>query len=142
DHTIRTALLEARYIWGDRELNDELVKGYAQKMASGDGRDFVEAKLVERDQRHVRMGDSRYVLEPNVHEGKGGLRDLHTLFWIAKYAYRIEEVDKLVDLGVLSGEELQRFERAQNFLWTVRCHLHYLAGRAEERLGFDFQAEI
>ena len=79
DHTIRTALLEARYIWGDRELFDELIKGYAAKMASGDGRDFVEAKLAERDQRHTRMGDSRYVVEPNVKEGKGGLRDLHTL---------------------------------------------------------------
>src|SRR6185437_4881948 len=70
DQTIRTALLEARYISGDRELFDELMKGYAAKMAAGDGRDFVEAKLTERDQRHTRMGDSRYVVEPNVKEGK------------------------------------------------------------------------
>src|SRR5437764_580603 len=86
--------------------------------------------------------DSRYQLEPNVKEGKGGLRDLHTLYWIAKYIYRIEDVAKLVDLGVLSAEESARFERAQTFLWTVRCHLHYLAGRAEERLTFDLQTEI
>jgi len=95
---------------------------------------FVEAKLAERDARHQRVGDSRYQLEPNVKEGKGGLRDLHTLFWITKYIYRIDDVAKLVELGVLSAEESARFERAQSFLWTVRCHLHYLAGRAEERL--------
>ena len=83
DQTIRTALLEMRYLWGDRDLYDELHKGFAQKFYTGDGRDFVEAKLSERDQRHTRMGDSRYVVEPNVKEGKGGLRDLHTLYWIA-----------------------------------------------------------
>ena len=82
------------------------------------------------------------MLEPNVKEGKGGLRDLHTLFWLAKYIYRIDDVAKLVDLGVLSAEESHRFARAQDFLWTVRCHLHYLAGRAEERLTFDLQTEI
>ena len=79
DQTIRTALLEARYVWGDRALFDELIKGFTQKFLTGDGRDFVEAKLAERDQRHQRMGDSRYVVEPNVKEGKGGLRDLHLL---------------------------------------------------------------
>src|SRR5205807_4270609 len=112
------------------------------EIARGSAAQFVEAKLAERDARHQRVGDSRYQLEPNVKEGKGGLRDLHTLYWIAKYIYRIEDVAKLVDLGVLSAEESARFERAQTFLWTVRCHLHYLAGRAEERLTFDLQTEI
>ena len=112
------------------------------RSCSGTAAQFVEAKLAERDARHQRVGDSRYQLEPNVKEGKGGLRDLHTLFWIAKYIYRIDDVGKLVELGVLSAEESQRFERAQTFLWTVRCHLHYLAGRAEERLTFDLQTEI
>ncbi len=111
-------------------------------MVRGSAAQFVEAKLSERDERHRRVGDSRYQLEPNVKEGKGGLRDLHTLFWIAKYIYRIDDVAKLVELGVLSAEESHRFARAQGFLWTVRCHLHYLAGRAEERLTFDLQSEI
>ncbi len=96
DQTIRTALLEARYLWGDRALFDELQRGFAQKFYTGDGRDFVDAKLAERDQRHHRMGDSRYVVEPNVKEGKGGLRDLHLLFWIAKYLYRVSEPGELV----------------------------------------------
>jgi [protein-PII] uridylyltransferase len=142
DHTIRTALLEARYLWGDRALYDELVKGFAQKFYTGDGRDFVEAKLAERDQRHQRMGDSRYVVEPNVKEGKGGLRDLHLLFWIAKYLYRVTEPAELVAKGVLTKEEARLFERAERFLTTVRCHIHYLTGRTDDRLSFDLQGEI
>ena len=142
DQTIRTALLEARYLWGDRALFDELQRGFAQKFYIGDGRDFVDAKLVERDQRHQRMGDSRYVVEPNVKEGKGGLRDLHLLFWIAKYLYRVSEPGELVAKGVLTREEARHFERAERFLSTVRCHIHYLTGRADDRLSFDLQREI
>ncbi|MFI5000603.1 MAG: [protein-PII] uridylyltransferase [Reyranellales bacterium] len=142
DHTIRTALLEARYLWGDRELYDDLMKAFAQRFTGGDGRDFVEAKLGERDQRHLRMGDSRYVVEPNVKEGKGGLRDLHTLFWIAKYLYRVSHPAELVDKGVLTKEEARHFERAERFLSTVRCHIHYLTGRADDRLSFDLQRDI
>ncbi len=142
DQTIRTALLEMRYLWGDRDLYDELHRGFAQKFHTGDGRDFVEAKLAERDQRHQRMGDSRYVVEPNVKEGKGGLRDLHLLFWIAKYLYRVSEPADLVSKGVLTREEARLFERAERFLTTVRCHIHYLTSRADDRLSFDLQREI
>src|SRR5215472_9368757 len=142
DQTVRTALLEARYLWGDQKLYAELRQRFETDIIKGSATEFVEAKLAERDERHARLGDSRYQVEPNVKEGKGGLRDLHTLYWIAKYIYRIEDVAKLVDLSVLSAEESARFERAQTFLWTVRCHLHYLAGRAEERLTFDLQTEI
>jgi [protein-PII] uridylyltransferase len=142
DLTIRTALLEARYLWGEQALFNELKKRFDSEIMRGTAAQFVAEKLAERDARHQRVGDSRYQLEPNLKEGKGGLRDLHTLFWIAKYIYRTDDVGKLVDLGVLSAEESQRFDRAQNFLWTVRCHLHYLAGRAEERLTFDMQTEI
>jgi [protein-PII] uridylyltransferase len=142
DLTIRTALLEARYVWGEQALYGELKTRFEAEILRGTAAQFVEAKLAERDARHQRVGDSRYQLEPNIKEGKGGLRDLHTLYWIAKYIYRIDDVAKLVELGVLSAEQSTRFERAQNFLWTVRVHLHYLAGRAEERLTFDMQAEI
>src|SRR5204862_4479215 len=116
DLTIRTALLEARYIWGKQALYEELRSRFEAEIVRGTAAAFVEAKLAERDERHRRVGDSRYQLEPNVKEGKGGLRDLHTLYWIAKYIYRIEDVAKLVDLGVLSAEESARFERAQTFL--------------------------
>ena len=142
DHTIRTALLESRYIWGDRVLYDEMERAFALQFLSGEGRDFVEAKLVERDQRHQRMGDSRYVVEPNVKEGKGGLRDLHLLFWIARYLYRVSEPRELVAKSVLTLGEARLFERAERFLSTVRCHVHYLTNRADDRLSFDLQREI
>jgi [protein-PII] uridylyltransferase len=142
DQTIRTALLEQRYLWGDRELFDQLNKSFAQKFLTGDGRDFVEAKLAERDQRHTRMGDSRYVVEPNVKEGKGGLRDLHLLFWIARYLYRVAKPAELVAKGVLTQGEARHFESAERFLSTVRCHIHYLTNRADDRLSFDLQREI
>src|SRR6516164_877411 len=142
DLTVRTGLLEARYLWGEQALFTELKRRFDADIVRGSAAEFVEAKLAERDARHRRLGDSRYQLEPNIKEGKGGLRDLHTLFWIAKYIYRIDDVGKLVERGVLSAEESQRFDHAQRFLWTVRCHLHYLTGRPEERLTFDLQTEI
>jgi len=142
DLTIRTGLLEARYLWGEQPLFRDLKRRFDSGIVRGTAAQFVEGKLAERDARHQRVGDSRYQLEPNVKEGKGGLRDLHTLFWLAKYIYRTDDVVRLVELGVLSAEESSRFDHAQNFLWTVRCHLHYLAGRAEERLTFDLQTEI
>jgi [protein-PII] uridylyltransferase len=142
DLTIRTGLLEVRYLWGEQALFNELKRRFDSDIVKGSAAQFVASKLAERDERHKRVGDSRYQLEPNIKEGKGGLRDLHTLFWIAKYIYRTDDVGKLVELGVLSAEASQRFDRAQKFLWTVRCHIHYLAGRAEERLTFDLQTEI
>src|SRR5271167_3021571 len=98
--TIRTALLEARYVWGEQALYTELKQRFESEILRGTAAQFVEAKLAERDARHQRVGDSRYQLEPNVKEGKGGLRDLHTLFWIAKYIYRTDDVGRLVELGV------------------------------------------
>jgi [protein-PII] uridylyltransferase len=142
DFTVRTALLEARYVWGERKLHDELRRRFATRFLSDDGRDFVEAKLSERDQRHERMGDSRYVVEPNVKDGKGGLRDLQTLFWIAKYLYRTERVAGVVERGVLTQAEARLFARAERFLTTVRCHIHFLRNRPEDRLSFDLQPEI
>ena len=142
DMTIRTAILEARYIWGDRKLTDELVARFDAEVVKGTGREFIAAKLAERDQRHRQQGTSRYLVEPNVKEGKGGLRDLHTLFWIAKYYYRVQHRDELVKAGVFSKAELAQFRKAEDFLWAVRCHLHFMTDRAEERLSFDVQREM
>ena len=142
DLTVRTALLEARFIWGDEALYDEGGARFRREVVAGTDKAFVAAKLEERNERHQRMGDSRYVVEPNVKEGKGALRDLHTLFWIGKYVHRVDSVAGLVDAGLLTRDELHQFQRAENFLWAVRCHLHMIAGRAEERLTFDYQREI
>ncbi|MDP5277512.1 [protein-PII] uridylyltransferase [Sphingomonas sp. DG1-23] len=142
DVTVRTALLEARYIWGDTALYDEAARRFKAEVQADTARDFIAQKLAERDARHKRMGDSRYVVEPNVKEGKGGLRDLHALFWIGKYAYNVREPAELVEAGLLTPQEYRQFRRAENFLWAVRCQLHLLTGRAEDRLTFDVQPEI
>jgi [protein-PII] uridylyltransferase len=142
DVTIRTSLLEARWIWGDADLAAAFRTQFMDGVVAKTGPAFVEQKLAERDARHDRVGDARYVLEPNVKEGKGGLRDLQTLFWIAKYLYRVDSVADLVGLGVLTRQDARTFEKAETFLWTVRWHLHLLAGRAEERLTFDVQTDI
>ena len=142
DLTIRTSILESRFVWGEKRLFDQLRAQFRKEVVKGSERAFVEAKLAERDERHRRMGGSRYVLEPNVKDGKGGLRDLHTLFWIAKYLYPVREVADLVSHEVLRPSEAARFDKAQRFLSTVRCQLHYLAGRGDDRLTFDRQPEI
>jgi [protein-PII] uridylyltransferase len=142
DLTVRTALLEARYIWGDRKLYEEVAIRFDAEIMRDNARAFVTDKLAEREARHKRMGDSRYVVEPNVKEGKGGLRDLHTLFWIGKFVHRVKSVAELVDAGLLTRDELRQFEKAEDFLWAVRCHLHAITGRAEDRLTFDLQLEI
>src|SRR6187455_2727 len=142
DMTIRTAVLEARFLLGDRKLYDELVVQFDKSVVQGTGPEFVAAKLTEREERHRRAGQSRYLVEPNVKDGKGGLRDLHTLFWIAKYVYRVREPDELIKSGVFDKQEYQLFRRCEDFLWSVRCHMHFLMGRAEERLSFDIQREI
>ena len=142
DVTIRTALLEGRYVWGDADLYEEAMARFKAEVTHGTERQFIADKLVERNARHMKMGDTRYVVEPNVKEGKGGLRDLHALFWIGKYVYDVDRAAQLVDVGLYTPDEYRLFHRADNFLWAVRCHLHLVAGRAEDRLTFDMQREI
>lgn len=142
DLTVRTALLEVRWLWGEKALVEALQLRYRSEIALSTAESFAEAKLAERDGRHERMGDSRYVLEPNIKEGKGGLRDLQTLIWIAKYLYYVQDIHDLAPRGVLTAQAARRFAQAQNFLWTVRCHLHYLTGREEDRLTFDVQPAL
>jgi len=142
DMTIRTALLEARFLLGDRALFDEMVARFDRQVVQGSAAEFVAAKLVEREQRHRRSGQSRYLVEPNVKDSKGGLRDLHTLFWIAKYVYRVRDPEDLIAQGVFNRAEYRLFRRCEDFLWAVRCNMHFAAGRAEERLSFDIQRNI
>ena len=142
DMTIRTTVLEARLILGDRKLFDELQKRFDDQIVRLGALDFVTAKLAERDQRVGQAGSSRYLVEPNVKEGKGGIRDLNTLFWIGKYVYRVPRASELVTAGLFTPREFQLACRCEEFLWAVRCHLHFVSGRAEERLSFDFQRQI
>ena len=142
DMTVRTSLLEARLIVGDRALFDTMQTRFEREIMRGTAAEFVAAKLAERDNRIIQAGRSRYLVQPHVKDGKGGLRDLNTLFWIAKYVYQLRDAADLVGAGVFSSTEYKLFRRCEEFLWRVRCHLHFLTGRAEEILSFDHQRRI
>ena len=142
DLTIRTALLEGRYLWGDQALYEEVSTRFWGEVVAGSESQFVTQKLAERDARHKRMGDSRYVVEPNVKDGKGGLRDLQTLYWIGKYTHRVRSAAELVEKGLFTSREYRTFRRAESFLLAVRAHLHTIAKRGEDRLTFDLQREV
>ncbi|MDJ0919612.1 MAG: [protein-PII] uridylyltransferase [Henriciella sp.] len=144
DVTIKTSLLDARFLFGDTTLKEEMREIFNSQAVSGYDAQFIADKLEERDERHARQGNTRYVVEPNVKEGKGGLRDLQTLFWIVKHMSPEEVVtlEHVMRQDVFTDHEYHVFMRAARFLWTVRCHLHYLTGRPEERLSFDLQPEL
>jgi [protein-PII] uridylyltransferase len=142
DFTIRTALLEHRFLTGDAGLAGDLDRRLKAELFKGTAREFIEAKLSERDARHEKQGGQRYMVEPNVKEGKGGLRDLQSLFWIAKYLHGVQNPEELVRLKMFRPEEFATFQKAENFLWAVRCHLHLITGRPADQLTFDLQVQV
>ncbi len=139
DMTIRTALLDARLIFGDANLFSAMTDRFQSDVVAGTSRAFIDAKLAERNDRHKRTGESRYKVEPNVKDGKGGLRDLHTLHWLARYIHGEQPGKEGAESRFFSVSEMTTFRHSEDFLWTVRCHLHFLTNRAEERLTFDLQ---
>lgn len=141
DFTIRTAMLEHRFLAGHAPLARSLDQRLKSELYKDTQREFIEAKLEERDARHRKQGE-RYMVEPNVKEGKGGLRDLQSLYWIAKYIYGVKETAELVPLGLFTASEYRTFVQAEEFLWAVRAHLHLVTGRATEQLTFDLQVEV
>jgi [protein-PII] uridylyltransferase len=143
DTTIRTALLDARHVAGDARLFADFHARFRVACKEAGVAEYIAAKQAERDVRHRRYGESPFVVEPNIKEGRGGLRDLQTLYWIARYVYDTQTMGELADVAdVLTQAEAKSGRRAWEFLWTVRFHLHYVAGRAEERLTFDLQPII
>ncbi len=142
DVTILTSILEARFICGEVKLFDDLQKRFKAEIVATGAKKFVAEKLAERDARHAKSGQSRYAVEPDLKDGKGGLRDLHTLFWIAKFLFNTNSPNELADKGAFSKGELLTFQKCEDFLWAVRCHLHFISGRGEDRLSFDRQNEL
>jgi len=148
DQTILTALLDMRYLAGERDLADQLYSKFRKDVTKGKGRNYIALKLEERDARHGREGNSRYVIEPNIKEGKGGLRDLHVLYWIARYLDKegkikdAQATEPYVEMDLFSKESGQRFAHAADFLWRARIHLHLAAGRPTESLSFDRQTVL
>lgn len=142
DMVIRTTLLEARPLAGDAALAADFIARFRALVVKADPRPFIAAKLEERDLRHQKSGAVRYRVEPNVKDGKGGLRDLNTLFWIARSLAPDSPLGARVMDDLLTSRERRTFEESFDFLWRVRAHLHLTAGRPEEKLTFDLQPEV
>ncbi len=148
DQTILTALLDMRFLSGDEALANRLYARFRKEITKGKGRQYIAQKLVERDARHNREGNSRYVIEPNVKEGKGGLRDLHVLYWMARFLDKdgaitdAQATEPYVDMQLFDTSAARRFARAADFLWRARIHLHLTAKRPTETLSFDHQTVL
>jgi [protein-PII] uridylyltransferase len=142
DNTILTSILEARFICGQEKLFSELVQRFRSEIVAASAKKFVSEKLAERDSRYTKSGQSRYAVEPDLKDGKGGLRDLHTMFWIAKFLFNANSTEELAERNAFTRTELAQFNKCEDFLWAVRCHLHFLAKRGEDKLSFDRQSEL
>ncbi|MCK6105698.1 MULTISPECIES: [protein-PII] uridylyltransferase [unclassified Brevundimonas] len=142
DMTVRTTLLEARHLAGDQRLSELMIGRFRDMVSKSDPRPFIAAKLEERAVRHEKAGSTRYKVEPNVKDGKGGLRDLNTLYWIARSLAPESRLGATVMDELFTPRERRTSDEAFDFLWRVRIHLHLIAGRAEEKLTFDMQPEV
>ncbi len=147
DATVRTSMLDARPVAGDRTLFAEFAEAFRTACQAAGAAGYIAAKRAERATRHRRYGDSPFVVEPNIKEGRGGLRDLQTLYWIARYVFAIRSIHDLAEAegaaaGIITQTEARLAQRSWDFLWTLRFHLHYVTGRAEERLTFDLQPVV
>lgn len=142
DLTVRTALLDCRYLAGNGRLYADLSRILEKEILVRESEQFIRAKVDEMKRRRVKYGSSVYILEPNVKECEGGLRDLHAAIWIGKIKYKVREPHDLVIKGVLGENELERYREMLSYLWRIRNQLHFMAGRKNDQLTFDAQAKM
>jgi [protein-PII] uridylyltransferase len=142
DLTARTALLDSRPLAGDNALYAQYEKVVGAAIRVKQGKRYIEEKLEERRQRLKKYGSSVYLLEPNIKEGEGGLRDLHTALWVAQVKYKCRVLQELVVKGVMTDQEGAEFEGALDYLWRIRNELHYLAARKTDQIDFEKQEQI
>ncbi len=139
DSTIRTAMLDSRLLGGSEPLFKEFWKAFSGQLLSRSSDAYIRDKIEELETRRGKYGSSVYILEPNIKESEGGLRDIQTAIWVAKLKYKITSMRELVIKGVLSEEELEAFEEAKTYLWRLRNELHYLTGRKNDQITFEAQ---
>ena len=142
DLTIKTTMLDGRFIAGSRELGAQFTETVQDVLAARDVEHFLTAKRAESQERRARFGDSVFLLEPNVKEGQGGLRDLHTLLWIGRLVRGIVHLEEVAERGIASDSELSELLAARDFLLRVRHALHVLARFKQDKLAFDSQEKI
>lgn len=142
DLTVKTALIDARYLCGEPELRDDFFRVLEREIKPRATARFFREKLRESEERRHAYGDSVYLLEPQIKEGQGGLRDLHTAMWIAKIKFKISDLRELAVSGVMSSQELEDIEAARDFLFRVRNSLHFLTGTHQDQLTFDLQEKV
>lgn len=142
DIKARTSLIEMRYLMGDRGLYSEFEDTIYRNAFSKGINSFISEQLKDMESRHRYYGDSVYLLEPHLKEGEGGLRDIHSALWIAKVQFQARGIDELKAKGVLSSWEIALLEESLEFLWKVRNGIHFLSGRKNDHLAFEYQEKM
>ncbi len=142
DMTVRTALLDARLLVGSDAVWQDFESRVFKTVIGASSQAFIKAKLLENQERRRKYGSSVYLLEPNIKEGEGGLRDLHAALWVARIKYKAASLRDLVIKGILNELEAAEIEKAYDYLWKVRNELHFLATRKSDQILFDQQSKI
>lgn len=142
DHTARTALLDCRYVAGDEATYALLERKVLRDLTTKQVDELIEAKIAELDRRRQKFGGTVHLLEPNVKQSPGALRDLQAALWMARARFKAAGLSDLLVRGVLPTREVERLKEARDFLWRVRNQLHYLAGRKEDHLTFHWQEQV
>jgi [protein-PII] uridylyltransferase len=142
DLKVKTALLDARYLCGDEALYADFDRQMVEEVWGHNPTHFFKEKLAESSERHARTGDSVYLLQPQLKEGQGGLRDLHTALWMAKVRFKVRTLRELVTLGVIGEGSVMELEQALDFLWRVRNAMHFAAGGHQDLLSFELQERL
>ncbi len=142
DLEVLMSLLDGRFICGISNLFVEMSEGLRKKVVRSRSRKIISMIVEDNSDRHLRFGDSSYLLEPNLKEGQGGLRDFHTMLWIARIKSGLKQPKELEYLGFISENELAEITRAVSFVQNVRNRLHHLAKRKCDQLHMEFQIQI
>ena len=142
DMKVRTSLLDARFLCGDFPLYEDFEKKVESRLVKNGVKRFIREKLEETRLRHEQFGGSVYLLEPDVKEGEGGLRDLQTARWVARAGLKVKDLDALALNGIVGAADIAQLKESQDFLLKVRNELHFSTGKHQDQLTFEHQEKV